>query len=185
MNRKEVLDWFSLDRIWDLHYNINTVIEGPSPSWNCFTHKERKIYQFIYDMNLISKKESQFKKFKNDKLFKDSLFENNYKEDFIEEIYNYHDKKYAEKLKKQKIYYNKRMKALKTSGEEFKKKMKIGDIVIVEKRPMLIIDMYENDFTGRYLKKRRYLKKDYTKTKVFVNKMYKFVTKIDKEAVVK
>ena len=179
MNRKEVLDWFSLDRIWDLHYNINTVIEGPSPSWNCFTHKERKIYQFIYDMNLISKKESQFKKFKNDKLFKDSLFENNYKEDFIEEIYNYHDKKYAEKLKKQKIYYNKRMKALKTSGEEFKKKMKIGDIVIVEKRPMLIIDMYENDFTGRYLKK------DYTKTKVFVNKMYKFVTKIDKEAVVK
>jgi len=177
MERKDVLHWFSLEyREWYVNDYINKAMKEPSV-WKLYTNKEQKIFQFIYNLNLISKKESKFKKFENDKFFKNSLFEKNYKEDFMQEIHDYCDKKRAEKLKKQKIAYAKRQKTMKAAGEEFKKKMKIGDVVMVKKRYMEVIDMYENDFTGRYLRN------DYTKTKKFENKMYKFITKIDENTV--
>jgi len=81
--------------------------------------------------------------------------------------------------------YDKRVEKMVKNGEDFKKKMEVGDVVRVKKHSwgtgyMHVIDMSENNFTGRYVYQKMDMRgtNQYRKSGSVTDKMYKFVTEI-------
>jgi len=152
MNKEKVLCWLSNNSYSSWHANrlVKEAIEGPS-NWTFFSSYREKVYQFIYDLNLVSDKHKpSFKKSINETMFKDQLFTRSL-EDFLKEVEDYRLKKYKRTKKLKKI----REKIRIDQGNNFKKNMKIGDIYIVSynyiDRAIIVLDIDEDEFIGRYL----------------------------------